>query len=543
MQRIENAFTKWMVRWSGRNRIPAQFAWYLQNVRIKNDALTTKSWARKLYTYPDLVQAICRYEKTDKLLVIANWELYANGNKQATINGSRNWDDEWNMVAHGDFVLIFNGIEQTRVYHVDHGLYRTDNSSGYEAGAWIQPPALQDDNAWSSVITPKPLVGARITWFSIYAGNDSVTKKVLYISHPVTPAEPYKAFDFSIPTGGQEYDIGENRYMSSDILWLESTVDNVYVFCRSNIEILGRKTVLTTWGITSLSSQRIGEWSSLAYHQLSCSVGDKVFFFTKTKKIMAISYTQGIENPQLDEHFSEPINDRLRLNISNNYIRTFAYYDEKEEQIEFHLKTDFAWDTPDIVVIYSLKYDSWLIDKDFAFSYLCKWWQNLDETYAAHDKYVYIDNRDGDNYYNWTENTAGTIQGIEAKYHTTNIAMGNEWAEKLFRWFIIAGSMNSLWEIIIRCFIDGDIQFSKTITRNDLPNSESSAVDTGDPKNYETTDTLYPFEYVVDQWKLRKKWKRIRLSIESSKAWCKFSIDTLFIDAVPTGNYELNDKF
>lgn len=64
----------------------------------------------------------------------------------------------------------------------------------------------------------------------------------MYISKPITPDTPYHCFNFSI-TAGQDYDIGENRYMDSNVLAMASTNDNAYIFTEESIEVIGRDTV------------------------------------------------------------------------------------------------------------------------------------------------------------------------------------------------------------------------------------------------------------------------------------------------------------
>lgn len=539
MLEIKNAFSKWMVRWRGRNRIPTSHAWYLENARIHNGSFTNKKWARKTYTFWDFVQAIHRYDFENKLLVIAWWSLYAN----TTLIWAVWWHtgtDAYTMIQHGDFVIIYSWQEEPWIYHKTHWLYRTDDAWWYQSWVWIQPLWLTDG---STVQVPDPQFGTSLTWFTIMAGTNTVTKKVLYISHPVTPSEPYRCYDYSIPSGWQDYDVWENRYMESTIIWLVTAGENVYVFCENSIEIIGRNTAVTTAWITSLSSQKIWVTSRLAYHNLACAVWDKVFFFTKAKKIMTINYTPGIEKPQIDENFSDEISDRLDLNIDSVQDYWFAYYDEQEEQVEFHLRSNDAWDAPDVVVIRDLKTMSRLLDKDMAFQYLCRWGSDWETTYAAQDEFVYIDNSTATGYENAYDDQAWVRQAITAKWHTTNIAMGNPWAEKMFQWFIVAWAISPNADLVIKCYIDWVLQFTKTIQQSDIASSESSAKDTWDPWTYSSTDTLEPFEYVADQGMLRKKWKRIRISIECSENNARFYVDTLYIDAVATGNFELNDKF
>lgn len=545
MQRINNAFSKWFIVWKGRNNLPTDHAWYLQNVRIKNWGITNKKGARKLHEATHHVQAIFWYDLDNRLYYIRDATLIRFPNSSLWNLFIAAWDKLWwtnprRIVKYWDFVLMLNWRSHMRVFHLEHWLFRVDNASWYESWPSILPLWISD---WVWVRMPDPIIWCTITWFTLIAGSNTVTRNILYISHPVSYVEPYNSYNFSIPSWWQEYDIWENRHMSSEILGMVSTGNNAYIFCKDSIEIIGRDTMSIAWSIATLSTIRIWTGEQLLSHRTAVAVWEQVFFFTRQRTICSINYTPGIEDPNIDLHFSDSINEWLKLNIVQwSQRNAFAYYDKKEEQVEFHLHSIFETENyPDIVVIRDIKSQTRLIDKDMAFQDLCIWWATWQTTYAAQGKFIYEDN--ANTYNNYYQDNSWTNQWIEARYHTTNIAMGNETQEKLFKWFTIAWWMTMWNKIIVRCFIDWKLEFSKEISSFDIASSELSAIDTWDPVNYSQTNKLYPFEYVADQWKIRKKWKRIRIAVECSEINEQFYVDTLFIDAVPTWNFELNDKF
>lgn len=545
MIRIQNAFSKWMIVWKGRNNLPTDHAWYLENVRIKNWWIMNKKWAKRLVDAWWYIQAIFWYDLTNSLYYIRNSVLYkypsnAYSSLFITAWDRLTWTNPRTVIQYWDFVLLLNWKSHMRVFHENHWIYRVDNASWYQSWSSILPLWISD---WVWVRMPDPIIWWKITWFTFIAGNNSVTKNILYISHPITTAEPFKCYDFSIPGGWQEYDVWENRYMDSEIQWMVSTGENLYVFCKNSIEVLWRSTVSVVWWIATLSTLKIWNSAELATPRLVVAVGDQVFYYTKTKKICTINYTPGIDDPEIDLHFSDEINDRLFLNIDFFQRTAYAYHDKKESLVEFHLNSVFSdWDTPDVVIIRDLKNRTRLMDRDIGFQMLCSGWDDWDQTYWTHWNFIYEDNVDLSQH-NRYQTTEWVQEWIEAKYHTTNIALWNENQEKLFQWFSIAWWMTISNQIVVRCFIDWRLEFTKNILWSEIANTELSAIDTWDPRNYNSIDRLFPFEYVADQGMLRKKGKRIRISVECSEPEQQFYVDTLFIDAVPTWNFELNDKF
>lgn len=530
-----------MMRGRGINKIPPFYAWFMRNMRIKDGVVVQKQWSDFLFTAGAEIQAMLRYPLQNRLLFVAWGSLYHGTSSATLIWAVGSYTSEYTMFAYGDYVLILNGKEPIRIYHSLYGLYRSDSGAWYQGGAWVQPPGLND--GISSIVAPNALIGTKITGFTLIAWNNSVTKKTVYISKPITPDTPYNCFNFSI-TAGQDYDIWENRYMDSNILAMASTNDNAYIFTEESIEVLGRDTVSVSWGIATLSSRKIAWSDQIANRNLVAVVWEKAFFVTKSKKIMAINYTQWLEFPLLDTELSASINDWLQLNMDNSQDKAFAYYDKQENHVEFHLVKEWGTSStvPDLVVIYDLKSQSFYPDDDIGFQCLIRGWTSGNTTYCANGASIYIDNA-------WTtwdnrrQDTSSNTVAINAQYNTPNIALGTA-EEKLFRWFIVRGGIDQNCSMQFDCYIDWTLEFTKTIIDNNIPTAQKEVVNTWDPTSYATSQKIYPFEMVCDQGMLRKKGKRIRIQITcTSTSINKFFLDELRIDALGTGNYELSDKF
>lgn len=543
MIKIEWAFTKGFVRWRGRNRISPVNAWFMRNMRIRNNVIVQKRWANYINTstWSAEIQALLRYKLDGHLLAVANGTLYKNVQSSWTSVGSVWWyTTPYTMISYGDFVMILNWVTHMYIYHKLYGVFKQDSGAGFQSWSAVLPPEM--DDGVSSVVEAYPLIWCTITWFTLIAWNNSVTKKTLYISKPVTPVEPWNCYNFST-TAGQDYDIGENRYMDSGILAMVSAGENAYVFCQESIEIIGRATANVTWSIVTLATQKI--WSTNQIINKDCAdvVGDKVFYIDKELKICTINYEPGIENP-LIWIISWPIQDWLDLNVRNDSLHAKVFHDRKEGHVEFHLvKIDWTSTTmPDIVVIRDLASQSFYIDDDQAFKCIVRWGSEMTLTYASTWQYLFRDN-DSDTYDNRREDTSGTATAITAQYNTINMALGTP-QEKMFQWFIVRWWIDESCNIQFDCYIDWTLEFTQTIIDNDIPTAEKNVVSTWDPKSYSNSQKIRPFEFVADVGMVRRKGKRIRIQITCTGTSAnKFYLDELWIDAVATGNYELSDKF
>lgn len=545
MIEIKWAFSTWMKRGRGINRIPPSSAWFMRNMRIKNWAVVQKQGTDYIWSAPSsyTIQALLRYKLDSTLLAVANWTLYIDAH---TGSWTSVWSVWWfttpySMFQYGDFVLILSGRDHMYIYHDLYGLYKHWAWwATFENLPAVLPPAM--DDGISSIVQAYPLMGCAITGFTIIAGNNSVTKKAIFISKPVKPDAPRLCYDFDT-SAWQDYDIWENRYMDSEVLALAPSMGNVFIFCEESIEIMGRETAQVSWSIVSLSTRKIWQADQIASKNLHATVWDKVFFFTKSKQIKTINYAPWIENPEIGT-ISDDIQDRLDLNIDSDQDNAFAYYDRQEEHIEFHLIRDWGSSStmPDVVICFDLNTQSRYMDDDIWFSQIIRGWSSGTRTYASNAQYLYIDNA-GDTWNNRRQDNTSTSIAINAEYNTPNISL---WTvnEKLFQGFIITWGIDQSASLEVKCYIDGTLIFTKTIIDNDIPTSEKSVVDTWDPTVYVTSQKIFPFQYVVDQWMLRQKGKRIRIQVKcTSTSANKFFFDGLFIDAVATGNYELSDKF
>lgn len=550
MIQIKNAFSKGMMRWTGINKIPPFYAWFMRNMRIKDWIVKQKQWSQRYAPTPSArnVQAMLWYDLTNQLLCVAWWYLYRSADTTSRVIVGSVWayTTPYSMFAYGDFVLILNGIDHMYIYHNLYGLYQhwvwwsTFNNT-----AWVRPPQMND--GVSSIVEAYPLIGNKITGFSIVAWNNSVSKKVLFISKPVVPDAPRRCYDFWL-WSWQDYDIWENRYMTSEILAIAPAMWNIYIFCRDSIELMWRWTAETASSIITLSTQVIAEWDQILWMNMFVAVDDIVFFWTKDHRIRTINYAPGLTNPKIAT-ISDPIEDWIKMNVKSSWRENlwFGVFHKWNQQVEFHFtSTDAISNYPDKVLIRDLKEQSRFIDDDIAFNQFAYWQKERDVLYCANNTSVYKLWMKYDlTYMNRRQDSNGNTIAITGQYNTPNIFLGTV-EEKLFRWFIITWGIDQNCEITFDCFVDWNLVFTKTIIDNNIPTAQKSVVNTWDPKSYSNSQKLYPFQFVADQWMIRIKGKRIRIQItctNASNSASQFYLDGLRIDALSTWNYELSDKF
>ena len=520
----------------------------MRNMTIKSWVIKQKRWSEYLTQAPSgkYIQALLRYDLTSTLLAIAWWSLY-----KAVQSGSRTliwlvgWYSTWQytMFSHGDFVLILSWQTDMYIYHDIYWLYQ-QWTWWFNNSATVLPPPMND--GVSSIVPAYPLIWATITWFTLVAWNNSVTRKILYISKPVVPSAPWRCYDFAVST--QDYDVWENRYMSSNILAIAPAGENVYIFCRETIEIMGRWTAETTSSVVTLSTQIIAKWDQIISRNAFATVDDMVFFWTKDNKIKTINYQPGITNPMIGT-ISDDIQERIEMNVKSWTARheyAYAIYNKEMQSVEFHF-TSTEWTTyPDKIIHRDLVSKSWYTSDDIAFHRICYGPQERDVMYCASNSDMYKIGAWFDITFQWRRRNSNLDYiTIESQYNTPNISL---WTmeEKLFRWFMITWGIDQNCKMTIDCYIDWTLVLTETIIDNDIPTAQKLAVNTWDPVTYANSTKYYPFSYVADQWMLRIKWKRIRIQITcttDTDTYCKFYLDWLRIDAVATWEYELSDKF
>lgn len=548
---IDGAFSKGIIDAKGRNKIPAYFSGYVRNARIRNEAITNRRWPLSITSLWDTPIRQLHWNDTE-LLAIAWWLLYRiTPWPAAAIWVVGTATQQYQMISQGKYTIILTGTSAPFVYSRATWLFASD-VTGAGPNSW--PNTLPYGNtADPGIQNPQPLIWASITGFTFIAGNQTSNNHILYISKPVLPEVPENSYNWSQIVSSingwqlddqQSYDVGRNRHMTSEILALANNLENVYIFCRESIEMISRNNVETFGSYINLATIPIGDGDQIAGVDSACTAGDKVFFITNSLQIKTIWYESWVAYPiigNLSDRKGQEIRQFMRENLDDDQSHSVAFFNKEQNIIEFHMRSRDSNYENDITLIYDLVHQTFLVDNNKKYSCMTRWGSAGLRLYAW-------DFLTGQIYLDYSETSddlsGGANEPTPFERNSPNIALGNPAKEKQFRGFTLSWAMNSNTTIVITCYIDGREEFTKTIDHDDIYPTEDQAGNiwwSDDGQGW--LSSFQPFEYVADQWMLRKKGKRIRIKVTAQTGGMEFYLDSLAIDAVATGEFELNDKF
>lgn len=538
---IEWAFSKGLIDSMGRNKIPPHFSGYLRNVRIINQAICPRKWSVALdndQQWP-FRHMIWNYGE----LLAVSWGRFYKLLPTFFDYGDITWggspSGQYNLISYGTYTLIFNGRTPPYVYKK-------------WSGAIFQIPVNNypiDVNTNEPISSFNPLIGAAMTWFTFAAGNTSSDKHVLYVSQPIdikSAEQEANCYNrWSIDLQGTYYNdkYSASRFMTSPILGMVATLYELFIFCEKTIEVYRRGEYINNGGpISYLYTQPLADGDHLASFKSAVAAGNKIFYLTSNLKVKSIWYEPGKEQPEIGD-LSDRLGQEIRLfleqNIDPNQSYCFGFYDRNEHTVERHLKKK-GTGINNITLLYDIINDTFLVDEGKEFGAMAYGgtignkvyaWSFIDWTYYE-DDYDYYD-----------QDLLNTTVPIPFEYNTPNIALWQVTLEKFFRGFTMAWWMNRETTLTINCYVDWKLQFTKQVSWWDINVSELQAINIWGPNQPQTREYIQPFDYVADQGKVRKKWKRIRIQIKANRLYQNFYLDYLDIEAEATGNYELNDKF
>lgn len=533
---IEGAFSKWFIEDKGRNNIPANFAGFAKNCRIVNGSTTVRRGISESYTLPwsirgmHMTSTVTGSSSSIRVLTVA-WNTLRD----------QNWIDLWtiagtgkvNFISYGQYTIILTWTASNYVFSQNGGLIP------------VPPANLESGNVSWVVPWAQPIIGASLTGFTFIANNTPWYKNILHISKPITPDTPENCYDRSTTTGGTNpyNDVGENRAMSSNIVWLIGNINYLYIFCERTLEVLKRDSVQQFNGKWYLITTPIWDWDQLANPRSTICAGQIVFYFTKNLEIKTINLEPWIEYPTiwiLSSAKRHSIKWWIQRNLQTDQRDAFMVYDKKENTVELYCKSKNS-SYNDLVIVYNIIEDAFTFDTEKVIVHgTADYFSWLDTVYLWWPSgQVYIDD---DKYHD--EPNSWQVLAIPFEYDTPNIALWDPNNEKIWRWYQIAGAMNTLSSPTFDCYIDGKLEHTKQIPWSSIASSELLAINIWwADRTPNATDELSPFEFTADHWMVRKKGKRMRIKIRWNQIWQNMYFDSLSIFAFQTGNVELSDKY
>jgi len=587
---ISEAFTKWFV--GGYNQVftPTSYSNYLRNCRLENQWICMRDWFRVYTTYWYLGEFVKLKAADNHLfaLVIVNnklhlYKLLPSSARDLWEISSTVYDDysSYDLVSIWDCLLILSKGKRPYRYREGEGLIPLPDECMPSRDGTLAP-----DYRFMSTH------GVYYSWFVFINEIDSdlqLTNRVI-LSHEVNrdaKERRLNARDFSARRDADKLIIPSKIICPSAVQAMVSTQQNLYIFCQDSVQYLDRDLLMEYAQNKTLRTLPLASWNRLLSKNLCVAAGNYVFFMSKDRHIRTLWYTQGIYDPQIaditDTQFwiQKWINDNIRC----DQPYWFAFFNKQDYTVEFHLRSNELQLQNDVVLIRDLQHQQWLIDtwkhfgsmENFERDRTASNWETISERkWTAHvvagwgwsqwsERFYY----QSDSKYDSDVNRAGEIyvNPIEFEYNTVNMALWEIAEQKLFNWVRLTWAINihtgntdepfdwnkALFEVNV--YVDGKQICNKKVNRQQIYDTyQRLQIEVGWPEipEFDPEDRdivvqynrlLFPIDLVLDQWMVRRKWKRIRVQIKSKTPWADLYLSWLSLRVTPIGHFDLSDKF
>lgn len=500
---IKKFGTKLMVSSKAINTIPQEYLRYSENARIYDWWIWPRKWMQLLTNSTLWTNNKGGFVMSDKLYQIANSKIYEiNETTWIQTEKATLWyDARTDVLVYNNFAIIVSNWQPWKVFD------------------WttVTEPATITANNW---------IIEYCRWFSFLANWN-----VLQISRPILPTNPALAYDFT-------WSWSQTITYDSDIKWLKSTMNWLYVFTEEKIEYLWANALQNVAGASAFISTPLWDWWELMSNDLVATSWDKVFYVTKNLNINTINYVQWTAEPWLWELSNKPVVwiRELLQTIDIEQPNGFAFVNDNDNTVQFHLRTTNSpfnnW-----VITYDLINDTWNIDTGKNYNYIVK---KASKYYGFSDVNTSI--YEDDVWYsdNWI--------AIRFLIKTQSI---NLWAmqQKIFGWFFTSWAIWQLSSLTYRVNVDREWVFEDSINweTSDISWIWEIAWDTiwndSIAWNLDLANTLNPFDFEADVGRIYQGGIRADIEIESQSQIQDFIIDWLWLIAEITPFTDLKNKF
>ncbi len=513
---IKQYWKKMLYSSTGRNNIPA---WYLsisKNARIKDGTITKRRW------YKTIIEAILT--GFNQWITFNNQLLFCAENKLYKANLT---NFTYTLVGSLDAANIYNFINYWKILIIL---------------TWVGKPYYYDWTTLTKTTTTapdvNPIIWETFTWFTFIVGNTADTQNILYISRPITVEEPERAYDWV-------WTNAEKKPFDSKILWLSSTMNQLFIFTEKKIEYIWKDSLQTIGWIPTLITTPVWDGWELANYRCAIAAGDKILYLTKTNSINTLNFVPWTVDPWIWTLTDQPVFKITRYleNLDENQNWAFGYFDDSTKTAHWFLKTKNSLYN-DTILVFDLQNNTWTTDTN-------KYFNDV----VAVDWKIYA----------WDALSCNIIQdwiwlndnkrAIEFEIQDTDISLGTI-KEKMFQWRETSGWLNKLTNLEFITLIDDKESSLNYIRWIDYYTKVLS-----EPLPWEIWWTtvwwtsigwlqgdfddsgLIQFDKTLDHSYIYKRWKRIKRKISENSYWSDFYLDLYTIFADVTGNIELNDKF
>jgi len=502
---IEWFWTKMMVASRSINKIPSFFLKIAQNARIFDWWIWPRRWKTILTESIIWTNNKGAFAMNDKLYQITNSKIYEiDLDTWVQTDRATLWYDKTtDILVYKDKAIIVSDWEDLEVFN----------------WTWLEttPTTVPATNSWIIEYT---------RWFSFL-----VSDNILYISRPITPANPEYAYDFTWSWSQQiTYD--------NNIVGLEWTMNWLYVTTTKKTEFLWANALQNVaWSATFISTPLWKSWEPVNNHCIVSS-WDKIFFITKSLQLQTINYIEWTDSTSIWSLSARPIIwiKELLNDIDVDQPSSFAVYNKKDETIQFHLRRK-NMPFNDICLIYDITNDTYSIDTGKNYNYVVEQWEK----------------------YYWFSDVNSSIYNDDIGFNDAWVPIRflirtqemNQWTimEKQYWWMFTAWWIWFLTTLNYNVKVDRKSVFSDIISWDvslipDLWEIWGWAIWDDEIWGWvEYSSTLEPFEKMADQWRIRRNWNRISVEISSNSDIQDFIIDILWVMADITWHLDINNKF
>lgn len=512
LEPIEGIFSKGLIDYIGSHRFSPAFSPYLRNVRIKNECLTVRPWFYEVFQSSDTgkVQGMASVNWT--LYAVYSQDLYSidlDAETDTKVSTSTlTSDSKVDTIVFWQYLIILTGDSLPKVRDAVGSTWTSLTTSNIES--------------WAN-----PRFGTEFLYFTVLAWWGT-KKNRLYFSRGITQANPEYCYDWA-GTGS------EILYMKGDIQALAATLDRLFVFTDKTVEYFDTSTIQDVSGLSVSYTKPLSKYNVPVWPDAVVVAQDRILFFTKdfnVKELLRGDWISDIEIGNLSDRKNQSIREFMK-ELDDDQSECFGLYNQEEELVMRHLRK--AGDIHNnITLIYDLVNDTFLVDDSKYFR--CLTYHN-NKIYAGSDLNSFI-------YREWDAYDDDGF-AIDRERKTIEMNLGNPNMIKYFREIGLSGEHNSLSNVKIEVFVDGEIEaWPFTISWEDIVSGGIATYAIGDRDiagDSELVDPK-PFEEMIPAWELRWKWVKIQIRLYWSSFWAKTVIDTLSIWAKLVGKLKKDKK-
>lgn len=389
---LDWAFSKGFIWGYNQIAVPVQYSTYLRNCRIENESIVMRDWFRAyttlglLWEYRKLknvggrLYGLINDSKLDILrlyqLLPTNYVSLGGVSTSATVKTR----DDVDIVPVWDMALILAKGQNIKYSIAGQTISDLNDQEKVDIDGWTTVDtnfsscmwAFYSSNVFINEIQRNDWTITDPDTGVVTTGTDYNKTNRVIVSHFVnmdTNNWRENARNFSAQRDADGLEIPYKIVCPTTVTGIIGTMQNLYIFCEDSIQYLDQTILQEYRNNKTLRSVPIANGYELNNHHLATAAGNFVFFFSRDKHIRSIGYTSGIYDPQIadltDTEFG--IQRWINDNIADDQSNGFAFFNKKDQTVEFHLTSrKAAANRPeiknDIVLIWDLQHQSWLID-------------------------------------------------------------------------------------------------------------------------------------------------------------------------------------